>query len=493
MSKKRVLLLEFRQESNTFNPIVMPRETFNGGSPFEGEAILKAKLRSHEQVCGVVDTLENAGFEVIASALAAAPSGGRVADAMLEHVKERVAEYIRKENPDAVCACLHGATCTETIDDACGSLLAHIRKLVGDKPITVNFDLHANVTDQVLENADFVSGYQTYPHHDLYEAGCRSAQRCIEMLKGEKNYMATVKLPVLLPPAGYTDTEGAFKGVMDYAKELVTKGVLKDFNIFVVQPWLDIDTIASRVIAVASDPETAKAYAAELAEKFYAIRGDMWPELTEVDDIIRFARENTSGKPVILADSADSPNGGCVGDSPVAAMKLLEAGDLSACTFIRDPKTVEQAFAVGVGNSAEFSVGAGYTADMPGPLKATGYVRSLHDGHFSTGNSHAYLGKAAVIRFGKVDVLVSTGTAHSGLPWLYRQFGMEPSFYDVVVVKANTSFRRYYAPITDLIYVADTPGAGASNLHQFRWKNLPKGMYPFDLPADYTIEAPKLW
>ena len=31
-----------------------------------------------------------------------------------------------------------------------------------------------------------------------------------------------------------------------------------------------------------------------------------------------------------------------------------------------------------------------------------------------------------------------------------------------------------------LAEAADSPGAGASNLKQFEWKNIPKGIYPFD-------------
>ena len=494
MSNKRVLILEFRQESNTFNPIVMPAEVFNAGHPFEGEGIYAAKMRAKEQFCGGVDAITAAGGIAIPSVMAAAPSGGRVSDAMLEHVKERVGEYILKEKPDAICACLHGATSTETVDDACGNLVEHLRAVAGNIPIAVCFDLHANVTDRTLRNADVVCGYQTYPHHDLYNTGYRMAKLCMEMLEGKKPAMATVSLPILLPPAGYTDTEGAFKQLVDRAHQMVDDGRLKDYSIFVVQPWLDISEIASRIIAISDDPEVAKACAAELAQGLYDIREEMWPELVDVDEIIRIAKENTSGKPVILADSADSPNGGAVGDSPVAAMKVLESGSgLTACTFIRDPKAVEQAFAVGVGNTAEFTVGAGYTLGMPGPLKAEGYVRSLHCGDFSIGNSTGFVGRCAVIRFGGVDALVTEATAHSGLPWLYKGFGIEPSFYDLIVVKANTSFRRFYEPITNLIYVADTPGAGASNLRKCQWNNLPKGMYPFDLPADFTPEAPKLW
>jgi hypothetical protein len=41
--------------------------------------------------------------------------------------------------------------------------------------------------------------------------------------------------------------------------------------------------------------------------------------------------------------------------------------------------------------------------------------------------------------------------------------------------------------------VADTPGAGASNLRQLTWKNLPKGMYPFDKMEVYTPTEASLW
>jgi hypothetical protein len=44
-----------------------------------------------------------------------------------------------------------------------------------------------------------------------------------------------------------------------------------------------------------------------------------------------------------------------------------------------------------------------------------------------------------------------------------------------------------------LIYVADTPGAGAANLKLLQWEQLPKGLYPFDLPTDYTPEKAKLY
>ena len=86
----------------------------------------------------------------------------------------------------------------------------------------------------------------------------------------------------------------------------------------------------------------------------------------------------------------------------------------------------------------------------------------------------------------KTDVVVigagavGCAVASSGDPQLLRHFGIEPTLCDLVVVKANTSFLEPYGKFTDLIYYADTPGAGASNLKQLQWKNLPEGLYPFE-------------
>ena len=54
---------------------------------------------------------------------------------------------------DAVCASLHGATCTESEEDACGYFLNYLRELVGENvPIAASFDLHANVTETMLKS-----------------------------------------------------------------------------------------------------------------------------------------------------------------------------------------------------------------------------------------------------------------------------------------------------------------------------------------------------
>lgn len=499
--KKRVLVCEFHQETDTFNPIVMTKEDFAAFRYTEGQ---DGYDRCKGQNCathGIIDAIETGGAEVIPSVFVYALAGGRVSDAVLEYVLERLEHTVAQAGRiDAVCALLHGATCTESDNDACGTVLRLLRRLLGeDIPITVALDLHANVTEAIVKNADVVCGHQTYPHVDIYETAYRAGTMCIRLLEGKPTVMAAVHLPMLTPPVGYSTETEPLKSVMDAGKDMVQAGALLDYTVFNVQAWMDIPEIGSAVVAVAEDAETAKEKADILAREFFAHRDGYWPDLMSVDAVIDRAEDVACAKPVILVDSADSPNGGAVGDSVAVALRLRERGSrLRTAMFVKDPEAVAQAFAVGVGNSAEFSVGAKFTADVPGPLVAVGRVRSLHDGQVRregpVNRGEAFsVGKAAVISFGSMDVLVCEAPAAPGDPQLLRHFGIEPKLYDLVVVKANASFRAAYCDFSGEICYADTPGAGAANLKRFSWKHLPKGLYPFDLPDDYVPAKAAIW
>lgn len=493
--KPRIFVLEFHQESNTFNPLIATEDYFFSGVK-EGKECLEARLRLGGCISGAGAVIAEAGGQLIPSFFASAPSGGRVSDRFFAHLCNRIKEHLQKHTGeiDGVYAALHGATCTETINDACGTLLEMVRSMVGNKPIAASFDLHANITEKVLKNIDYICGFNTYPHVDHFTTGKRAATFLMNHLEGNKPVKATATIDVLVPPAGYTSLNGVFKELIDQGKAMVESGDILDFTVFPVQPWLDIPQITSRVVTYGNDAEKTKHCANLLAAGLLAIKEQMHPNLVSVEEIIKIARENKTEKPVILADSADSPNGGAVGDSPMVAIKLQELGsDLRACMFVVDPKAVEHAFKIGVGATDEFTLGAGFTPGIT-PFKGKGTVRSLHSGEYYLGKNYtSSLGRSAVVRFGNTDILLCHMGTNSGSPMIFRQFGMEPLHYDLVVVKANTSFRAPYAPISDLIYVADTPGAGASNLKLFQWNHIPAGFYPFDLPEDYVPTKAKLW
>ena len=481
----RVLLCEFHQESNTFNPIPAKLQDFYVDKiPMGAEGL--AERRGHRcAIGGMADTLEKAGAQVIPTVFLCAGSGGRVEDHVLEYLCRTVDDHLQKVGKiDAVCVSLHGATCMVSQDDGCGAFLQYLRSRVGDIPIAASFDLHANITQTVQDNADILCGYQTYPHTDFYETGCRAASLCLRMLEGLPTKLVRVEMNMLLPPAGYSSLEEPFGALMGRAKEMVQNGTLLDFTLFPVQPWLDIPQIASTVVTIAADEETALRQANSLAQEFFDRREEYFPKLMPIDDVIDLAEANTTGKPVLLVDAADSPNGGAVGDSPAVALRLWERrSQLKAGMFVVDPAAAKEAFRLGVGGQGLFTIGAAFTPGLPGPLKAEGKVISLHDGYFrnegpAKKGALNYIGPSAVVRIGQMDILLCQWAVSSGDPQLLRHFGIEPMLYDLIVVKANTSFKVPYGKITDLICYADTPGAGASNLRLLPWKCLPSGLYP---------------
>ena len=70
-------------------------------------------------------------------------------------------------------------------DDPEGTLFAMVREIVGmDVPIAATFDLHANVSDRMVQSIDAFIGYRTNPHLDMRERGEEAAAAMREMLAG---------------------------------------------------------------------------------------------------------------------------------------------------------------------------------------------------------------------------------------------------------------------------------------------------------------------
>ena len=490
---KKVIICDFHQETNTFNPLPFTLEMFKAQRYGEGREAYDISKSLPCAFHGMIDAVEEKGYEVVPGIMLYGGSGGRVSDDVFTLAKDGIKQTITECGEfDAVFCSLHGATCTESVDDACGEFLQYVRALVGkDKVIAASFDLHANITDRILRYADVVCGYQSYPHVDFYETGYRAGSLGMRKLLGEEICQAATIMPVMAPPSGYTSLEEPFKSVIDYGKSLIRDGKILDFTMFNVQPWMDIPEIGSTATVVAKDPETAKKYTDELARMFFDNRDGYWPELMSVDEVIDHAEDPNTPKPLVVGDAADSTNGGAVGDSVVFGLRLQERKSSLRCGFfVKDAEAVAKAFEVGVGHAAEFSVGAKITPDMPGPLVGRGYVCSLSDGNYwqegPAGKGFpVHIGRTAVLRFGTVDMVVCEKPAASGDPQILRHFGIEPKLYDLIVVKANTSFRVPYGPIAGEICFADTPGAGAANLKRFHWEKLPKNFYPFDLAEEY--------
>lgn len=495
--KNKILICEYSQESNSFSPLIWDTDRFKSMVLCGG---FKMKVIFHlikSPVKGMADAVKKMGGKPVYGFAMRAMSGGPVSDDSIELFLKKTEEYLEKKGPfDGLLLSLHGATISKSEDDACGYILEKLREKIGENvPIGVSCDMHANITHRMEENADYICGFRTYPHVDFYESGERAGTLLMEHLAGRPLQQVFYRMPMMVPASGYTTREGRFREIMKRAGDKAKEIGASDYSILMMQPWLDVEEAASCVSYVAEDPAAAISAAEEIGRLVFDFREDFQPQLSGVDEAIDKAVENKKNgvkKPVILAEPADSPNAGAVGDSVEVLMKLNERNeDIRSATVVMDIEAVRKAHKEGAGSTGIYRLGASCTPQMPGPVELKCTVKSVHEGKFKMAGPAGKgltldIGKTAVLTWGSTDIMVCERPGGTGDRNFYRGFGIDPVDYDLVVVKANTSFREVYTPIASEIFIADTYGAAAADFTVLPFNNLHKdNFYPFNKTPEF--------
>ncbi|MCK9906680.1 M81 family metallopeptidase, partial [Frankia sp. Cpl3] len=103
---------------------------------------------------------------------------GTIAKETYDELKSILIKGITEAGPlDAICLALHGAGVAEGVDDLEGDLLQAVRDAVGYSiPLIVTLDLHGNLTEKMVSQADVMLGVHLYPHTDCYERGIEAVE-----------------------------------------------------------------------------------------------------------------------------------------------------------------------------------------------------------------------------------------------------------------------------------------------------------------------------
>ncbi len=485
----RVVIFQFKQETNSFSPVTCGMEMFKSTLFAEGREML---CRSDGQTAGLsyqIKELKKADIEVIPSVALCSISSGPVTREVADYAADKLIAAIKKHAPvDGVLMCLHGATQLADFPDGAGFFITKAREAAGEKAvIAASFDYHANITQEMVKGADIVCGYKTYPHIDKEETAQRAACLAIDLiLKKKMVFMTHIKLPMIHQAEACLTTEGPMKEMIELANSCEKDGVY-DVSIFQMQPWLDVAEGGASVVVIADSQKKAEETAEFLAKRYWDIRKRLTYKLYELDAVIDTALK-TQDKPVIVSDSADSPSAGSPGDSTAILSRLLQRGlqDTKAYITIVDPDGVRLAINTGIGGTAEFTLGGMFDKRYAKPVTFTGYVKSLHDGSFIAQNKYSYnMGDTAVLKIAQIHIIVASRPVACYYPEIYRSMGLDPINASLVVVKSAIMYREYYKEISDLMYTVDTPGASSANLGLFEYKNIPRPMYPFDNIDEY--------
>jgi microcystin degradation protein MlrC len=491
----KVVVAEFCQESNSFCPVPTTLRDYECYGIASGDAYRRTVKDKRIDSEGMFAALEERNIPYIPSIMMRAQAGGMIMPEVYRHFLKGLDSVLDGEDDvTGVFLVLHGATQSTESDDVCGDIIAHVREKMGSQvTIAASFDLHANITRRIFENTDIICGFQTYPHIDFYETGYRAAKFGIDRMRGTKDWaMAWVSIPMIEPASGYTTDDGGFGELVERARRMMRDGLVADYTMFQMQPWLDVRDGGSAVVALAEHREAARKATEELAKGMIDLRYEMVPTYCSVSEVLSEAEKNDSGKPIILVDFSDSANAGAAGDNTdVLSQMIAMKSTVKSALIVADGPAVEHAFTLGVGGVGEFSLGGTLDSVHSGRVLVTAKVRSLHDGEFILeGPSRGvvrHVGLSAVLSVGTIDVLVTHAMASTGDPQLYRHFGIEPTFYQMVMVKANTSFYAGYRGLYSKVMAVDTRCAATADLAGLPFIRLPRTFHPFSDIKDYDV------
>lgn len=480
----RILIGEMKQETATFNPCPT---TFDDFRISIGAEVLSAYQNTKTELAGVVTTLKADGrFEIVPTMAAAAVSGGPITTADLNRLIGEFVEQIELAGAcDAVCLCLHGAMAGETEGDPEGRLLSEVRRIVGAVPLVISIDLHAVITDRMVELADIIVPYHTYPHTDHFSTGQRAATNLIRLLDGSaRPTVARVKLPMLVRGDELLTATGLFGEAirMCQAAEQADNGLAA--GVVIGNAFTDVPALQSNVLITTNDDlESARATAEKIGQFMWDHRADFQAQLTSLADAI--AQANECDGLVVFSDAADATASGAAGDSNSILKGLLESAfGKRALIPIVDQPAVAAGFENGV--AAEFNILLGGTRDRTRftPLPVTARVVSLHTEPFQyEDGTTAKGGRAAVLAIGSNTMLITERPVYVVGRRVFEAHGLDPRSFDLVVVKSPNGFRTWYESIAALIVPVDVPGSTSANLKSLPFKNCVRPIFPLDEDA----------
>src|ERR1017187_5339201 len=184
----RIAVGGFLHETNTFAPTKAVYEAFvqGGGWPpmSQGLKLIETMRGINVGMAGFVPAAEALGWELVPTIWCAASPSAHVTKDAYERVAADIVGGIRAAGAiDGVYLDLHGAMVAEHLDDGEGEILRRVRQVIGNElPLVVSLDLHANVTPEMVEHADALIAYRTYPHVDMADTGRASADHLALLL-----------------------------------------------------------------------------------------------------------------------------------------------------------------------------------------------------------------------------------------------------------------------------------------------------------------------
>jgi microcystin degradation protein MlrC len=486
----RIAVGGFLHETNTFAPTKATYADFvhGGGWPAmaQGSDVLITMRNINAGLAGFAGQAEADGWELVPTISCGASPSAHVTEDAFERIVEVMIGGIKAAGQlDGVYLDLHGAMVTEHLDDGEGEILRRVREVIGDDlPLVVSLDLHANVTPQMVEHADALIAYRTYPHIDMADTGRAAAQHLALLLKTKQKFAKAFRqLPFLIPISWQCTNDQPTKGIYQKLAALES-GAVPTLSFAPGFPAADFPHCGPSVFAYGKTQADADAAADEIMAIVAGHEDDFDGRIYTPDEGVRHAMELAvrAKKPIVIADTQDNPGAG--GDSDTTGMLralVRNHATRAAIGAIYDPQSAKAAHAAGVGATVTLALGGKSGISGDAPYQETFVVEQLSDGQFVAagpyyGGRDMDMGPSACLRIGGIRVVVSSHKAQLADQSMYRYVGIEPTEQSILVNKSSVHFRADFEPIAEKLLICAAPGAMPADTAALPWTRLRPGI-----------------
>jgi len=496
---KRFVVAQIKHETNTFSPIATPLTSFGyGEGPLYGADARDALTGTNSPFAAFLDVAARESAEVVTPIAAESWPSNRASRETFEMLVRPLEEAVRR-GCDAVFLDLHGAMVVEGADDAEGEILRRVRAIAPRVPVAVAFDYHTNLSPETIANATIITGYKTYPHVDMYEAGRLAGETLARTLRGEiQPVIAWGWLPLVPSIMRHAPEDGPSGDIIALAREAERDERVLAATLLPAFAHADTPFTGCSAVVVGDARRGGRESAQAVCDAMLKIAWDRREEYVyrpqpladSVTHARRLGEQNPAG-PVLLIDHCDNCGSGGAQDVMKVIAEILRQGlDDVAIAPIRDPDAVAKIVAAGIGANVTLALGG--KTDMPAiglagrPLEVSGRVRAITDGEIVfTGPMYtgvrSHLGRTAVLDTGRARIVVTERPHEPFDLVVFRHCGIEPTRVRYLMLKSRIHYRAGFKPIASHIVECQGEGVTNADLSVYPYGKLKRPIYPLDL------------
>ncbi len=496
----RIAILGIHLEANAFAPVTTGAD-FRESCYFEGEAMLaeaaKPAPAMPAEIPGFIAAMNATGpWEPVPIVITSCEPGGPAEQAFIDQTLARMRTLLAESGSiDGVYVSNHGAMIATVDTDPDGELYALAREAVGpDRPVVATVDLHANISERMVDRVDAIVSYRTNPHVDQAERAAEAAHLLRRLLAGEQFDKSFIRLPIAAPPVTLLTAHGAYADMIDEGQRHIGPDVPL-VSVVAGFAFADVPEAGMSILTYGTGAKP-KELASRLAHMAWEDRDRFRVQLTPLDEAIRQACEagrSGEGDAVCLADVADNPGGGARGNT-TDILEGLIAADVQRALYgnFVDPAVAARSHEAGVGARLRVVFNED-CADADGrAVSAELEVLGLSDGNIIGRRGICQgrtvrLGLSAAVQIGGLTMVVCSRRVQCADPAFFEHFGLDIGSFRSLTVKSRGHFRAGFDEFFGhkQILEVDAGGLTTPMLERFSWTRLNRPSWPVDAASDW--------